>query len=224
VTLVSAPLQVRQLGRTCYGDARRLQTELVEARAGGRIPDQLLITEHEEVVTLGRRSAADEPLPEGIAVERVERGGQATWHGPGQIVLYPIRWLPEGRRDLHRYLRDLEQVVIDALTPLGLAAGRREGLTGVWLGEQKLCSLGVAVRRWVAWHGLALNVSNDLAAFRRFRPCGLDSEVMTRVADHAEPPADDPLLAGALERAFRRRFDYAEGGPPDPARSGPGSG
>lgn len=206
---MNTPLVVRRLGRTAYGEVRRLQAELVEARAGGAIPDQLLITEHEEVVTLGRASARDEPLPPGLPVERVERGGQATWHGPGQIVLYPIRLLPEGGRDLHRYLRDLEQVVIDVLAELGLVAGRREGWTGVWLGDKKVCSLGVAVRRWVTWHGLALNVSNEPGAFRRFRPCGLEPDVMTRVLDHAALPEEDPLLAGTLEAAFRRRFGYA---------------
>ena len=211
------PLQVRRLGRTLYGDAHRLQVELVAARARGEISVQLLTTEHEPIVTHGRRSAGDEALPEGLPTFVAERGGQATWHGPGQIVLYPIRHLPEGRRDLHQYLRDLEQVVIDALGTLGLEGRRQEGLTGVWLGEQKVCSLGVAVRRWVAWHGLALNVRNELSDFLRFRPCGLDAARMTRVLDHALPPADDPLLEGALVSAYLDRFSYGNSlEPPGP--------
>jgi len=205
------PLEVRRLGRTVYGDVHRLQVELVAARARDEIPDQLLTTEHESIVTQGRRSAGDEALPEGLPTFVAERGGQATWHGPGQIVLYPIRHLPEGRRDLHQYLRDLEQVVIDALGTLGLEGRREEGLTGVWLGEQKVCSLGVAVRRWVTWHGLALNVRNDLSDFLRFRPCGLDATRMTRVVDHAAPPAEDPLLESALVGAFLDRFGYTRG-------------
>lgn len=207
----SPPLEVRRLGRTVYGDVHRLQVELVAARARDEIPDQLLTTEHESIVTQGRRSAGDEALPAGLPTFVAERGGQATWHGPGQIVLYPIRHLPEGRRDLHQYLRDLEQVVIDALGSLGLEGRREEGLTGVWLGEQKVCSLGVAVRRWVTWHGLALNVRNDLADFLRFRPCGLDATRMTRVVDHAAPPAEDPLLESALVGAFLDRFGYGNG-------------
>jgi lipoyl(octanoyl) transferase len=200
-------LTVRDLGRTAYSAARELQSELVDARARGEIGDQLLVTEHEEVITLGRGTPKDEPLPAGVPVERIERGGQATWHGPGQTVLYPILLLPEGRRDLHRYLRDLEQVVIDALATLGLEGTRREGLTGVWLGGRKVCSIGVAVRKWVTWHGLALNVSNDPGGFARFRPCGLTGDQMTRVADHVGVPGDDPRLERALVRAFRTVFE-----------------
>ena len=141
-------------------------------------------------MTVGR--GADPGLLEGLGAEvvPVERGGEATWHGPGQMVAYPILALPPDRRDLHRYLRDLEEVVIRVLAEVDVAGERRAGLTGVWIGERKVCSIGVAVRRWVTWHGLALNVHNDPAAFLGFRPCGLDPDTMTRVADHAElPPA-----------------------------------
>ncbi len=202
----SSRLQVRRLGRMDYAEARALQEELLTQRIAGEIPDQLLLLEHERVVTLGRKTPAEDWSGMEIPVLEIERGGEATWHGPGQIVAYPILALPEGRRDLHRYLRDLEQVVIDVLAELEIDAGRREGWTGVWVGAKKLCSIGVAVRRWVTWHGLALNVDCELGDFTRFAPCGLAPEVMGRVSDYVAPPEGDPLLMDALERCFRRRF------------------
>ncbi len=123
----------------------------------------------------------------------------------GTIVL-----LPEGRRDLHRYLRDLESVVIDALRTLGIEGRREDGWTGVWIGPSKVCSIGVAVRRWVTWHGLAVNVTTDLAAFRTFQPCGLQPDVMTRIEDHIDTPSEtDELMArtkAAIVDAFRSTF------------------
>lgn len=206
-------LEVVRVGRIGYAAGHALQLARLEERVAGRVPDGLLLLEHDEVVTLGRGTppegfGADELAARGVPVVSVERGGEATWHGPGQLVAYPILALPEGRRDLHRYLRELEQVVIDLLLELGLAAERRAGLTGVWVGARKLCSIGVAVRRWVTWHGVSLNVSNELGTFGSFRACGLEPGVMTRVRDHAAVPPGDPLLAGAFERHFRRRFGY----------------
>lgn len=183
-------LEVRRLGRTEYRACHAEQLRLVEARAAGEGPDLLLLTEHEPVVTVGRGTDLAAGAGVGVEVVEVERGGEATYHGPGQLVAYPILALPEGRRDLHRYLRDLEEVVIRLLGEFELEGRREEGLTGVWIGPQKVCSIGVAVRRWVTYHGLALNLSTDLEPFQRFHPCGLDPRVMTRVADHtAEPPA-----------------------------------
>jgi lipoate-protein ligase B len=204
-------LQVRRPGRVEYGAARELQRELLARRVAGEIPDQLLLLEHEEVVTLGRGTPPGAADGLELPVMEIERGGDATWHGPGQLVLYPIVALPEGRRDLHRYLRDLEQVAIETLATIGVEGERRAGLTGVWAGGRKLCSIGVAVRRWVARHGLALNVSNDLTDFERFRPCGLEPGIMGRAADLGTVPADDPLLDHAAERAFRRVFGYPAG-------------
>lgn len=204
-------LEVRRLGRVEYAEARALQQELVAARAGDEIDDQLLLLEHAEVVTLGRKTPPGATDGLDLPLVEIERGGEATWHGPGQLVAYPLLWLPPGRRDLHAYLRDLEEVVIRVLGSLGVAAERREGLTGVWAGGKKLCSIGVAVRRWVTWHGLALNVSNRLEGFERFRPCGLEPGIMGRVADLAPIPDDDPLLARALERELRSVFGYARG-------------
>jgi lipoyl(octanoyl) transferase len=206
-------LEVRRLGRTRYEDAHALQEELVAQRIDGRIGDVLLLTENEPVITFGRGTPAEEQralATTGLALVEVERGGEATYHGPGQLVAYPILQLEEGRRDLHRYLRDLEEVVIGVLGELGVEGTRRPGLTGVWIGARKVCSIGVAVRRWVTWHGLALNLHTDLTPFRRFHPCGLAPDVMTRVADHAElPPTNllgEVLLVKHLCRVFAREL------------------
>ena len=206
-----APLEVLRWGRVPYLEAHRRQQELVAERIRGARGDTLVLCEHDPVVTFGRGTRPDELPDVGVPTLEVERGGEATWHGPGQLVAYPIRLLEGEARDLHAYLRELEQVVIDVLAGLGLDAGRREGWTGVWVEGTKLCSIGVAVRRWVTWHGLALNVSNDLGDFHRFRPCGLEPEVMGRVCDFAEVPESDPLLERAVERAFRRRFGSGGG-------------
>ena len=201
-------LEVRRLGRTDYLEAYELQKELVAARAEDRIGDTLVLTEHDQVITLGRgtpeRAAEGVPFP----VVEVKRGGEATYHGPGQLVAYPILKLPEGRRDLHRYLRDLEEVVIGVLAEFQVQGSRREGMTGVWIGERKICSVGVAVRRWVTFHGFALNLHTDLGAFRRFRPCGLDADVMTRLADHADLPPTNMLGEVLVVKHLCRVFGF----------------
>jgi lipoate-protein ligase B len=200
-------LEVRRLGRTPYAEAHALQEELVAARLRGDVGDLLLLTEHDPVITVGRGRRPELAQGCAIPVIEVERGGEATYHGPGQLVAYPIYRLAEGRRDLHRYLRDLEEVVIRALAEVDVAAERRPGLTGVWAGGRKLCSIGVAVRRWVAWHGLALNLSVDLGAFRGFRPCGLDPEVMGNVADLVEVPPARLLYEVLLIKHFCDVFE-----------------
>jgi lipoate-protein ligase B len=206
------PLEVLHLGRIPWHSAYELQRSRLAQRVAGEVPDALFLCEHDPIVTLGRRSplgdAADAPFP----VVAIERGGEATYHGPGQLVAYPIIELPEGRRDLHRYLRDLEQVGIDTLAACGVTGQRRAGYTGVWIGDLKVASIGVAVRRWVTWHGLALNVTTDLAAFRTFQPCGLDAAVMTRLADHAAG-IDVGQVGGAFIGAFCARFGFAAAGP-----------
>ena len=215
-------LDVRRLGRTRYEDAHRLQLELVDARAEGRTGDVLVLTEHEPVVTLGRGTPAGAVAGLDVPVVEIERGGEATYHGPGQLVAYPILLLPEGRRDLHRYLRDLEEVVIGVLAELEVTGTRREGLTGVWIGERKVCSVGVAVRRWVTYHGLALNLHTDLSSFRGFRPCGLGPEVMTRLADHAPLPPTNLLGEVLLVKHFCRVFGHELPAPrsPEPGPEG----
>jgi len=192
-------LEIRRLGRTRYADAHALQQELVARRVDGGIGDVLLLTEHDAVVTRGRKSPVGDADGVDVPVVTVERGGEATFHGPGQIVGYPIVSLPEGRRDLHRYLRDLEEVVIRAIGDFDVVGRRVDGYTGVWIGDRKVCSLGVAVRRWVTWHGFALNVVTDLSAFRSFHPCGLDPDVMTNLADHVTSETFDPADAAARE-------------------------
>jgi lipoate-protein ligase B len=168
-------------------------------------------------------SSADATRGVDLPIVEIERGGEATYHGPGQLVAYPILALANGRRDLHRYLRDLEEVAIGVLAEFELEGVRRPGLTGVWLGAQKICSVGVAVRRWVTWHGLALNVHNDLAAFRSFRPCGLDPDVMTRLADHAELPPTLILPQVLVVKHLCRVFEL-ELPPPAPLASPPEGG
>ena len=204
-------LEVRRLGRTPYADAHALQQELVTRRVEDSVGDLLLLTEHEPVITVGRGTPAEEQrslAATGIPVVEVERGGEATYHGPGQLVAYPILKLSEDKRDLHRYLRDLEEAVIGVLSELAIEGTRRPGLTGVWIGERKVCSIGVAVRRWVTWHGLALNLHTDLTPFRRFHPCGLSPDVMTRVADHAELPPTNLLGEVLLVKHFCLVFGY----------------
>ncbi len=199
-------LEVLDWGTLPYLEAHERQQQLVAERLAGNAPDRLIFCEHPEVVTLGRKTPKQDWTRLGLPVVEVERGGEATWHGPGQTVAYPILLLPEGRRDLHRYLRDLEQVVIDALATLGVESGRKQGWTGVWVKDKKLCSIGIAVRRWVTWHGLALNVDCDLDSFGRFAPCGLNASVMGRVSDFASVPVGDPGLRTSLTAAMRSGF------------------
>lgn len=201
-------LEVRRLGRTTYSDAHALQQSLLEQRVAGAIGDVLLLTEHDPVVTVGRGAGLDAAGSVEVPVVPVERGGEATYHGPGQIVGYPIVLLEEGRRDLHRWLRDLEEVVIATLRDFGVAGRREDGFTGVWIGSRKVCSIGVAVRRWVTWHGFALNVHTDLAGFRAFQPCGLDPDVMTRLADHVARPVAMSEVEEALVRHARRHLGF----------------
>jgi lipoate-protein ligase B len=220
---VPGTLDVRRLGRTSYADAHRFQLELVEARAAERCGDVLLLTEHDPVVTIGRGTPRGATDPSGFTVVEVERGGEATYHGPGQLVAYPILALPPGRRDLHRYLRDLEEVVIGVLAEFDVEGTRRPGLTGVWIAERKVCSIGVAVKRWITYHGFALNLHTDLQAFRAFRPCGLDPAVMTRLADHVELPPGNVLCEVLVVKHVCRVFGLTlpEPPPPPPGRFPP---
>lgn len=201
-------LEVRRLGRTSYADAHALQQTLLAQRVDGAIGDVLLLTEHDPVVTIGRGAGVEAAGSVEVPIVAVERGGEATYHGPGQVVGYPIVLLDEGRRDLHRWLRELEDVVIATLADFGVAGRREDGFTGVWIGARKVCSIGVAVRRWVTWHGFALNVSTDLAGFRSFHPCGLDPDVMTRLADHVSRPIDTREIEDALVEHARRILGF----------------
>jgi lipoate-protein ligase B len=192
-------LEVIEAGRVPYAEALEWQRGLAQARIERRLAhDTLLLLEHPPVVTLGRNShAAHLVRRDGVDVFDVERGGDVTYHGPGQLVGYPIMDLTGHKQDLHWYLRTLEQALIDALAALGIAATRNPGYTGVWTphGEErrKIASLGVHVKQWVTWHGFALNVTTDLTAFDRIVPCGIPGVVMTSVERELGVGSQGPL-------------------------------
>lgn len=203
---MSKPLLVIDVQGRSYGDVLELQRSLVRRRLAHELAeDLLLLVEHQPVVTLGRGTRATSlPLapPElarrGVEVFEVERGGDVTWHGPGQLVGYPIIDLADHRPDLHWYLRTLEAALIAALDRLGVTATRNPGLTGVWTDGRKIASIGVHVKQWVTLHGFALNVSNDLAGFDLIVPCGIDNVVMTSIAHElGERARGEPLWAKA---------------------------
>ncbi|HEY3354195.1 MAG TPA: lipoyl(octanoyl) transferase LipB [Polyangia bacterium] len=203
------PLVVLARGLVPYEEALALMRDLVAQRARDACPDTLVLLEHPHVFTVGRRAEAARNVlaPGDVPVVAVERGGDVTYHGPGQLVGYPILKLAEGERDLARVLRGLEEALIRALAEVpGLAAERRPGFTGVWHGGRKLGSIGVAVRDWVTYHGFALNVTTDLSYFRRINPCGLSPEVMGTVAEAVGGPVDAAALRGAVARAVAAVF------------------
>jgi lipoyl(octanoyl) transferase len=224
----TALFTVRDFGLTDYQSVWALQKALVQQRLADEIPDTLLIGEHPPVITLGRGSHRENLLNPTLPVLEIERGGDVTYHGPGQLVAYPIFRLPEGQRDLHRYLRNLEEVLILTLGQFGLMGVRNPEWTGVWVVPgnssqteptlRKIASIGVAVRRWVTYHGLALNVSTDLSHFRQMNPCGLESHLMTsmvEVLNSASAPdiaemATMPNVKEALIQGFQTVF-YSEG-------------
>lgn len=184
-------LEVRRLGRVPYTEALALQRALVEERRAGRVPDLLLLVEHPPVLTLGVRGDGGRShilvTPEaldarGIEVFETGRGGDITYHGPGQIVGYPIIDLNPDRRDVHRYVRDLEEVIIRTAGDFGIAATRVPGLSGAWVGQEKLAAVGVRISRWVTSHGFALNVTTDLTHFDLIIPCGIADRGVTSMA------------------------------------------
>jgi lipoyl(octanoyl) transferase len=184
-------LDVRRLGRVGYAEALAMQRALVEDRRAGRIDDTLLLLEHPHVLTLGVRGdggrshilATPEALAQrGIDVHETGRGGDITYHGPGQLVGYPILDLKPDRCDVHRYVRDLEEVLIRTAASYGIDAGRVDGLTGVWAGRDKLAAIGVRIARWVTSHGFALNVTTDLTCFDLIVPCGIPDRGVTSLA------------------------------------------
>jgi lipoyl(octanoyl) transferase len=187
---MSRRLLIQDLGTRRYGEVLELQRDLCRRRLSGALrEDLLLLVEHQPVVTLGRSTRPDSlPLPRselahrGVELFEVERGGDATYHGPGQLVGYPIFDLRQHREDLHWYLRQLERSLISALQALDIAAGLNPGLTGVWTSGRKIASIGVHVKQWVTFHGFALNVLTDLDCFDLIVPCGIRDVVMTSVA------------------------------------------
>ena len=207
-----ATCEVRDLGRMGYARAFALQTDLVERRKRGEVSDQLLFVEHPHVVTMGRNGNMENVLASpdileraGIELHHTDRGGDVTYHGPGQIVGYPIFDLREWKRDVVAYVRALEQVLIEALADFGIGAGRMQGATGVWVDGAKVAAIGVHISRWITSHGFALNLDTDLDYFKYIVPCGLTQPVTSLRALGCE--ASRAAVTMSVAAAFGRVFD-----------------
>ena len=204
------PLSVRWLGRVPFASALEMQEELVAKRRGDHsLGDELLLLEHEPVYTIGRtpdqsslRGAAHLPHP----LFPINRGGQATYHGPGQLVGYPIIDLRRCGQDLHRYLRWLEDLLVETLGEIGIAAGTRSGLTGVWVEDRKIASIGVGVRHWITMHGFALNVCGDLSPFDQIVPCGIANVAMTSIEKETGRNCSVIKMASVVEKIALKRI------------------
>ncbi len=205
-------LNVVRLDTIDYSVAHDLQNALLAARMRDAIDDTLLLLEHPHTYTLGR--GADERFiinpASDIPIHRVSRGGQVTYHGPGQLVGYPIFKLEGAERDVGRYLRKLEQLLINALARYGIAAGRREKLTGVWVGNEKIASIGVGIRRWVTQHGFAINVATDLSYFDRIVPCGIEGCRMTSIASLGRGDVSLAQFSGIVEEETAAVFGHSQ--------------
>ena len=204
------PLQVRRLGQVPYAEGLELQHALVEERRDGRIPDTLLLLQHPHVVTIGVKKegrshilATPERLSSlGVEVFETGRGGDVTYHGPGQLVGYPIVDLNPDRRDVHRYVRDLEEVMIRVCAGYGVTAGRVKGFSGAWVGDTKIGAIGVRISRWITSHGFAFNVTTDVAFFDLIVPCGIvDRSVTSLAAQLGREPS-----MGEVEDRFVEQF------------------
>ena len=210
------PLEVRRLGLVPYADGLELQRALVEERRASRIPDTLLLLQHPHVVTVGVKKEGRSHIiatPEQLASRGVEvfdtgRGGDVTYHGPGQIVGYPILDLNPDRRDVHKYVRDLEEVMIRVCADYGVTAGRVKGMSGAWVGDAKIGAIGVRISRWITSHGFAFNVTTDVDFFNLIVPCGIADRGVTSLASligrvPALPEVEDRLVehfAGVFDR------------------------
>jgi lipoyl(octanoyl) transferase len=215
-TETARTLEVRRLGVVGYDDGLALQRSLVEDRKAGRIEDVLLLLQHPAVITLGVKRdsgranivATDARLAElGIAVHETGRGGDVTYHGPGQIVGYPILDLRPDRCDVHRYVRDVEEVMIRACAAYGLTAGRIKGLTGAWVGADKIGAIGVRISRWITSHGFAFNVSTDLEHFGLIVPCGIADRGVTSLERATGTPVPMTEAEDVIVREFAAVFD-----------------
>ena len=208
-------LDVRRLGRIPYASGIALQERLVEERKRGEVTDTLLLLEHDPVVTLGRNARKENLLmPEdllraqGIDLFEVGRGGDVTYHGPGQIVGYPIIEIPEGRRDVHRYVRDLEEVMIRVCRDYGFVARRIPGKSGTFVGENKIGAIGVRISRWVTSHGFAFNVNTNLSGFELIVPCGLRDQGVTSLSRLLGNQADQAEVEERLTNRFKEVLGY----------------
>jgi len=209
-------LEIRRLGVVPYDEALAMQRQLVEERRAGRVPDLLLLLQHPAVITLGVKGdggranivATDERLAElGIAVHETGRGGDVTYHGPGQIVGYPILDLKPDRCDVHRYVRDLEEVMIRVCADSGVTAGRIQGVTGTWVGAEKIGAIGVRLSRWITSHGFAFNVSTDLDHFKLIVPCGISDRGVTSLERATGTGVSMTDAEDAIVREFAAVFD-----------------
>ena len=215
-------LVIHRLGLVPYAAALDLQKALVEDRRAGRIPDTLLLLEHPHVITLGVKLAEARAhvvvTPEsldarGIEVVETGRGGDVTYHGPGQLVAYPILDLRPDRQDVHRYVRDLEAVMIRLCAAYGVAADRIAGLSGAWVGDRKIGAIGVRISRWITSHGLALNVSTDLSLFDLIVPCGIADKGVTSLSLEVGRPVTVDEVTGAFVQAFAEVLDRSPTAP-----------
>lgn len=212
IRMMDDRFQVQDFGLTDYEAIWALQKQRVQQRLAGDIPDTLLIGEHPPVITLGRGAHRENLLNPTIPVLEIERGGDVTYHGPGQLIAYPIFLLPEGQRDLHQYLRTLEEAIIQTLGEFGLEGHRNPGWTGAWVKAApsgqllKIASIGVAVKKWVTYHGIALNVNTNLAHFRQINPCGLESQVMTSMEAQLSKPVPIDCVKHSLIQQLKALF------------------
>ena len=215
------------LGPAEYTSVLDLQHRLVRKRVAGAIGDTLVLVEHPHVITLGRRGEEANVLHAGaIPVVRVERGGDVTYHGPGQLVAYPVVSLAARGVDLRRFVRDLEDTATEALARYGILGRHIEKRPGVWVddpvrGERKIASVGVAVSHWVTYHGIALNVNTDLTNFQRINPCGYGSDIMTSMAEQVRQPVVFEEVKEAFAECFAEQFG-AQLNPADPGEAGDG--
>ncbi len=195
------------LGLRDYGEVWSLQRKLVELRARKAIPDTLVLVEHPHVFTVGKAVAGEAPaIIEGVPVFRIERGGQWTYHGPGQLVGYPILDLDARQRDIHGFLRNIEESIIRALAKFDVS-GERQEQTGVWVGRKKIASIGAAVRNWVTFHGFALNVNTDLNYFQLITPCGFPGSTMISMKERLGKEVDLTLVKNGVRKNFEEIFE-----------------
>ena len=216
----SRTIEVRRLGTVPYADALTLQRELVEERRAGRVGDLLLLLQHPPVITLGVKGdggranvlVTNERLAElGVAISETGRGGDVTYHGPGQIVGYPILDLKPDRCDVHRYVRDLEEVMIRVCADYGVTASRIAGLTGAWIGDEKVGAIGVRISRWITSHGFAFNVNTNLADFQLIVPCGIGDHGVTSLARAAGRELSISEVEDHIINHFARVFSRGSG-------------
>ena len=212
---VTRELHIRRLGLVPYEEALQLQKSLVEDRKAGRIPDQLLLLQHPPVITLGVKARSDrshvlasesELESQGVEFFETGRGGDVTYHGPGQLVGYPILDLKPDRCDVHKYVRDLEEVLIKVSAEFGVTAARVAGLTGVWVGQEKLAAIGVRISRWITSHGFAFNVATNLDHFQLIVPCGITDRGVTSLERLLDRGVQMSLVEDAAIRAMASVF------------------